>query len=211
MVVSQPKTYYDFLGLPPQATPDQIQQRYRELARKYHPDVAQDIVQAQKMFMQLTTAYETLRDPKRRAEYDRSLPHLRAFAPPTAPPIGQRPAAPAPPRAPAAPSRTAPASQRTPPRSPLASRSMQRLLSEAEGDALAQEGAIEEAIAAYQRALGRNPNPPLEAKIARLQAELAARNNPSEDYADGSNDVNSTEEEDKQPFWRRLFRRDALC
>jgi preprotein translocase subunit Sec63 len=50
------------LGLPPNATPDQIKRRYRKLAKRYHPDCGGDPKQMQRII----AAYETLtRDPVR--------------------------------------------------------------------------------------------------------------------------------------------------
>ena len=76
-------TYYDIFGVPRQATPEQIQHRYRQWAHKYHPDVAVDQANAQSVFARINAIYEVLHDPQRRAEYDRSL---TAGAAPDAPP-----------------------------------------------------------------------------------------------------------------------------
>jgi curved DNA-binding protein CbpA len=68
------KNYYEVLGLPRTATTDQIKRRYRELARKYHPDVVADKNFGQKIFMQITEAYRTLVDSDKRSDYDLTLP-----------------------------------------------------------------------------------------------------------------------------------------
>ncbi len=66
--------YYQLLGINPSATVDEIRDAYRKLARRHHPDSNpewEDDVQANRQMAQLNTAYATLRDPARRAEYDR--------------------------------------------------------------------------------------------------------------------------------------------
>lgn len=63
--------YYRILGLPPDAEPAQVKQRYRELVRKYHPDVAQDKTLGHQTFVSIQEAYRVLSDPLRRSEYDR--------------------------------------------------------------------------------------------------------------------------------------------
>jgi curved DNA-binding protein CbpA len=67
------RTYYEILGLPRSATLVQVKRRYKELVRKYHPDVAADKVMAHRLFLQIREAYETLTDPSRRKAYDASL------------------------------------------------------------------------------------------------------------------------------------------
>src|SRR3989442_657157 len=61
--------YYDLLGVPRNASDEQIRSAYRRLARQYHPDVnkADD---AAERFKQITEAYEILTDPQRRQRYD---------------------------------------------------------------------------------------------------------------------------------------------
>jgi len=67
------KTYYDILGLGRNASDLQIKRRYRQLVRKYHPDVASDKAAAHQVFIQITEAYEALTDPMRRRAYDATL------------------------------------------------------------------------------------------------------------------------------------------
>ncbi len=59
--------YYKVLGVDRNATEDQIKTSYRELAKKYHPDVGGD---PEKM-KEVNVAYAVLSDPAQKAEYDR--------------------------------------------------------------------------------------------------------------------------------------------
>lgn len=63
------KDYYAVMGVPRDATADQVKQAYRKLARKYHPDVSKE-ADAEVRFKELGEAYEVLRDPQKRAAYD---------------------------------------------------------------------------------------------------------------------------------------------
>ena len=62
-------TYYDVLGVPPNATIDQIKRAYRRLVVLYHPDKNPDI-QAVEVFRSVTEAYDVLSDPERKLAYD---------------------------------------------------------------------------------------------------------------------------------------------
>ena len=62
---------YEVLGVAKNATPKEIQQAYRRLARKFHPDVSSD-PKAQGLFDEIKLAYDLLSDPKKRGAYDRS-------------------------------------------------------------------------------------------------------------------------------------------
>ncbi|PNW80400.1 hypothetical protein CHLRE_07g316050v5 [Chlamydomonas reinhardtii] len=66
------KNFYDILGVSASATDRDIKSAYRKLAMKLHPDVNK-APDAQKRFMEVKVAYETLSDAKQRAEYDRRL------------------------------------------------------------------------------------------------------------------------------------------
>lgn len=64
------KDYYAIMGLARDATQDQIKRAYRQLARKYHPDVSAE-VDAEVKFKELGEAYEVLKDPEKRVAYDK--------------------------------------------------------------------------------------------------------------------------------------------
>jgi curved DNA-binding protein len=64
------RDYYEALGVSRDATPDQIQQAFRTLARKHHPDVNKD-PGAEDRFKEINEAYHVLSDPETRKRYDR--------------------------------------------------------------------------------------------------------------------------------------------
>ena len=63
------KDYYAALGVEKAADADTIKKAYRKLARKYHPDVSKE-KDAKEKFQEVSEAYETLKDPEKRAAYD---------------------------------------------------------------------------------------------------------------------------------------------
>ena len=68
------KDYYSILGIERAATEDDIKKAYRKLARKYHPDVSKD-PEGEAKFKDVAEAYQTLKDPEKRAAYDRLGQH----------------------------------------------------------------------------------------------------------------------------------------
>ena len=64
------RDYYEVLGISRSASQDEIKAAYRELARKYHPDVNKD-EGAQGKFVEIQEAYDVLSDDKKKQMYDR--------------------------------------------------------------------------------------------------------------------------------------------
>lgn len=64
------KDYYKVLGVRRDASADEVQKAYRKLARKFHPDVNR-AAGAEGRFKEVAEAYEVLKDPDKRAKYDR--------------------------------------------------------------------------------------------------------------------------------------------
>ena len=62
---------YDVLGLQRNASPEEVKGAYRKLAKEHHPDRNPDNHAAEHKFKELSEAYEILKDPNRRAAYDR--------------------------------------------------------------------------------------------------------------------------------------------
>lgn len=61
--------YYAILGVKRDASAEDIKKSYRKLAQKYHPDVTKD-PKGEEKFKELAEAYQTLKDPEKRAAYD---------------------------------------------------------------------------------------------------------------------------------------------
>lgn len=68
--------YYDILGVSKHATENEMKKQYRALSYKYHPD--RNPLGADQM-QKLNEAYETLKDPQKRQEYDRGSNPLESF------------------------------------------------------------------------------------------------------------------------------------
>jgi curved DNA-binding protein len=62
--------YYKILGIDKSATPKDVKDAYRKLARKYHPDLHPNEKDAKTNFQQINEAHEVLSDPEKRTKYD---------------------------------------------------------------------------------------------------------------------------------------------
>lgn len=65
------RDYYDILGVPRQASPDEIKKAYRQAALKNHPDRNPGDLAAEERFKEAAEAYGVLIDTEKRAVYDR--------------------------------------------------------------------------------------------------------------------------------------------
>ncbi|HJB64947.1 MAG TPA: molecular chaperone DnaJ [Candidatus Mailhella merdavium] len=65
------RDFYEVLGVARNASAEEIKHAYRKLALQYHPDRNPDDPEAEQKFKEAAEAYDTLRDPERRANYDR--------------------------------------------------------------------------------------------------------------------------------------------
>ena len=63
--------YYELLRVPRDAGGEEIKKAYRKVALEYHPDRNAGSAEAEERFKEVTEAYEVLRDPQKRARYDR--------------------------------------------------------------------------------------------------------------------------------------------
>lgn len=77
------KDYYQILGVDRAATDKDVKKAYRQLARKYHPDVNPGNQAAEAKFKEINQAFEVLSDPEKRKKYDRygeQWEHAEEFA-----------------------------------------------------------------------------------------------------------------------------------
>ncbi|HZX87274.1 MAG TPA: DnaJ domain-containing protein, partial [Reyranella sp.] len=66
--------YYELLGVSRTASADDLKKAFRKLAMQHHPDRNQDDKEAEKRFKNINHAYDVLKDPEKRAAYDRYGP-----------------------------------------------------------------------------------------------------------------------------------------
>jgi DnaJ-class molecular chaperone len=64
------ENYYDILGVSENASADEIKKAYRKLSLKYHPDKNPGKPECVEMFQKISEAFEVLRDPSKKQEYD---------------------------------------------------------------------------------------------------------------------------------------------
>lgn len=64
------ENYYTLLGITPAATQAEIKKAYRQLAKKYHPDVSKE-ADAESRFKKIVEAYDVLKNKNKREQYDR--------------------------------------------------------------------------------------------------------------------------------------------
>jgi molecular chaperone DnaJ len=72
--MAAPRDYYEVLGVPRDASPEQVKKAYRDLAFRYHPDKNPGNKEAEERFKEATAAYEVLSDGEKRSRYDQLGP-----------------------------------------------------------------------------------------------------------------------------------------
>ena len=65
------RDYYEVLGVPRDATPEQLKAAYRKLAMQYHPDRNNGDKGAEEKFKEVGEAYSILSDPSKKEQFDR--------------------------------------------------------------------------------------------------------------------------------------------
>lgn len=68
--MAEKRDYYEVMGVPKNASEDEIKKAYRKLAKKYHPDLHPGDKEAEAHFKEVNEAYEVLSDKDKRARYD---------------------------------------------------------------------------------------------------------------------------------------------
>lgn len=73
------QNYYETLGVPRNATSEEIKKAFRKLARQYHPDVNPGNNDAEEIFKNINEANDVLSDPEKRSEYDSQYNKTNSF------------------------------------------------------------------------------------------------------------------------------------
>ena len=71
--------FYQTLGVPKNASADEVKKAFRKLARQYHPDKNPGDKASEEKFKVINEAYETLSDEKKRSQYDELLRPARVI------------------------------------------------------------------------------------------------------------------------------------
>ncbi|MFN9175590.1 MAG: DnaJ C-terminal domain-containing protein [Synechocystis sp.] len=71
--MQQVRNYYQVLGVPRNATAEEVKKSFRKLARHYHPDLNPNDKTAEEKFKDINEAYDVLSDDNKRLEYDAQL------------------------------------------------------------------------------------------------------------------------------------------
>jgi len=69
-IMADKRDYYEVLGVSKGADEGEIKKSYRQLAKKYHPDMNPGDAEAEQKFKEVNEAYDVLSDPDKRAKYD---------------------------------------------------------------------------------------------------------------------------------------------